>query len=115
MGVHVHVHVRMHVSDPQCKHEWRDHVFSLGDRRLAAVQLVDAHLCTDAGKYMSALLLCLSTMLHLELPHVNLLSKMDLLPSYGPLDFNLDFYTEVLLPNRPTAPPAGSPWTLVVL
>ena len=63
--------------------------------RLAAVQLVDAHLCTDAGKYMSALLLCLGTMLHLELPHVNLLSKMDLLPSYGPLDFNLEFYTEV--------------------
>lgn len=68
--------------------------------RLAAVQLVDAHLCTDAGKYLSALLLCLSTMLHLELPHVNLLSKVDLLPSYGDLAFNLDFYTEVQLSSR---------------
>lgn len=46
--------------------------------RLAAVHLVDAHLCTDASKYISALVLSLSTMLHLELPHVNVLSKVDL-------------------------------------
>lgn len=38
--------------------------------RLAAVQLVDAHLCADPGKYLSGLLLSLSTMLHLELPQV---------------------------------------------
>ncbi|KAK9862867.1 hypothetical protein WJX84_005745 [Apatococcus fuscideae] len=63
--------------------------------RLAVVHLVDAHLCTDASKYMSALLLSLSSMLHLEMPHVNVLSKMDMIQSYGPLAFNLDFYTEV--------------------
>ena len=34
-------------------------------------------------------------MLHLELPHVNVLSKVDLLAAYGRLDFGLDFYTEV--------------------
>ena len=51
-------------------------------------------------------------MLHLELPHVNVLSKVDLIQQYGdlgiyvslsrlhhlntlPADFNLDFYTEV--------------------
>ena len=34
-------------------------------------------------------------MLHLELPHVNVLSKIDLIQQYGDLDFNLDFYTEV--------------------
>ena len=38
--------------------------------RLVVAQLVDAHLCADGGKYMAALLLCLSTMLHLELPQV---------------------------------------------
>lgn len=65
------------------------------DYRLAAVHLVDAHLCTDPAKYISALLLSLSTMLHLELPHVNLLSKIDLIEQYGKLQFNLDFYTEV--------------------
>ena len=63
--------------------------------RLAAVHLVDAHLCSDPAKYISALLLSLSTMLHLELPHVNLLSKIDLIEQYGKLQFNLDFYTEV--------------------
>ncbi len=49
----------------------------------------------DESKYMSALLLSLSSMLHLEMPHVNVLSKMDMIQSYGPLAFNLDFYTEV--------------------
>lgn len=63
--------------------------------RLAAVHLVDAHLCSDPAKYISALLLSLSTMLHLELPHVNLLSKVDLIEQYGKLHFNLDFYTQV--------------------
>ena len=59
------------------------------------MHLVDAHLCTDPSKYISALLLSLSTMLHLELPHINLLSKVDLIEQYGKLSFNLDFYTEV--------------------
>lgn len=31
-------------------------------------------------------------MLQLELPHINVLSKIDLLEKYGPLDFNLEFY-----------------------
>ncbi|ESK98262.1 atp binding [Moniliophthora roreri MCA 2997] len=63
--------------------------------RLAAVHLCDAHYVTDASKYISVLLLSLRTMLHLELPHINVLSKIDLLKQYGELDFNLDFYTEV--------------------
>ncbi|KAL9255905.1 GPN-loop GTPase QQT1-like protein [Drosera capensis] len=64
------------------------------DLRLTAVHLVDAHLYSDAGKYVSALLLSLSTMLHLELPLVNVLSKIDLIENYGKLAFNLDFYTD---------------------
>eukprot|EP00243_Klebsormidium_subtile_P008903 TRINITY_DN4326_c0_g1_i1.p1 TRINITY_DN4326_c0_g1~~TRINITY_DN4326_c0_g1_i1.p1 ORF type:complete len:301 (+),score=74.91 TRINITY_DN4326_c0_g1_i1:72-974(+) len=63
--------------------------------RLTAVHLIDSHLCTDPGNYVSALLLSLSTMLHLALPHINVLSKIDLIQQYGPLAFNLDFYTEV--------------------
>lgn len=61
---------------------------------LAAVQLVDSHLCTDAGKYISALLLTLESMVHLELPQVNVLSKADLFEQYS-LDNDLDFYAEV--------------------
>uniref|UniRef100_A0A8D0HS66 GPN-loop GTPase 2 n=1 Tax=Sphenodon punctatus TaxID=8508 RepID=A0A8D0HS66_SPHPU len=64
--------------------------------RLAAVHLVDSHYCTDPGKFISILCTSLSTMLHVELPHVNILSKMDLIEQYGKLAFNLDYYTEVL-------------------
>ena len=34
-------------------------------------------------------------MLQMDLPHLNVLTKIDKLSSYGPLPFNLDFYTEV--------------------
>ncbi|KAF8334490.1 hypothetical protein F5887DRAFT_870552, partial [Amanita rubescens] len=63
--------------------------------RLAAVHLCDAHYVTDASKYVSVLLLSLRAMLHLELPHINVLSKVDLIKQYGDLDFNLEYYTEV--------------------
>lgn len=35
-------------------------------------------------------------MTQLELPHVNILSKMDLIELYGQLEFGLEFYTDVL-------------------
>lgn len=63
--------------------------------RLAAVNLVDSFHVTDASKYIAVLLLSLRTMLQLELPHLNVLSKIDLITKYGDLPFNLDYYTEV--------------------
>ncbi|KAG0345292.1 GPN-loop GTPase 2 [Podila humilis] len=63
--------------------------------RLCCVHLVDSHYCTDAAKYISVLLLSLKTMLQLELPHVNILSKVDLIETYGRLPMSLDFYTNV--------------------
>lgn len=57
--------------------------------------MVDAHYCTDAAKFISVLLLSLKTMLQLELPHVNVLSKIDLIETYGRLPMSLDFYTNV--------------------
>ena len=47
--------------------------------RITAVHLVDSHHCTDPTKFISVVLCSLTTMLHLNLPHVNVLSKMDLL------------------------------------
>ncbi|XP_077431079.1 GPN-loop GTPase 2 isoform X1 [Vanacampus margaritifer] len=64
--------------------------------RLTCVHLVDSHYCADPAKFISVLCTSLSTMLHVELPHVNILSKMDLIEQYGKLAFNLDFYTEVM-------------------
>ncbi|KAK3741811.1 hypothetical protein QZH41_010446, partial [Actinostola sp. cb2023] len=63
---------------------------------LAAVHLVDSHYCSDPGKFISVLLTSLNTMLKIELPHINILSKIDLIEQYGKLAYNLDFYTEVM-------------------
>ncbi|KAK3917672.1 GPN-loop GTPase 2 [Frankliniella fusca] len=79
--------------------------------RLCAVHLVDSHYCSDPGnffaqgkqseglkgKFISTLLLSLTAMLHLGLPHVNLLSKIDVLHQFKDrLLFGIDFYTDVL-------------------
>jgi len=67
------------------------------DLRLCCVQLIDCHYCSDPGKYISALLMCTSTMYQMELPHVNILSKIDIAVKHNSkLLFNLDFYTDVL-------------------
>ena len=66
------------------------------DYRLCSVNLVDSYYTSDPSKFISILLMSLSSMLQIELPHVNILSKMDLINQYGKLAFNLDFYTDVL-------------------
>ena len=66
------------------------------DLRLTSVHLVDAHSCADASKFISGALLSTTTMLRLELPAVNVLSKIDLLSGYGEgsIPFNLDYFTD---------------------
>jgi len=64
--------------------------------RLTAVNLVDSFYCSQPTTFISVLLTSMSTMVKLELPHVNVLSKIDLMQSMGKLDFNLEFYTDVL-------------------
>jgi len=66
------------------------------DYRLAAVHLVDSHYCSDPAKFIAVCLTALTTMLQVALPHVNLLSKVDMVEKFGNLQFNLDYYTEVL-------------------
>ncbi|RUS80609.1 hypothetical protein EGW08_011619 [Elysia chlorotica] len=66
------------------------------DIRLTAVHLVDSHYCSDPGKFVAILLTSLTTMLQLSLPHVNVLSKADLIEQHGKLAFSPDFYTDVL-------------------
>lgn len=49
------------------------------------------------GKYLSSLMVCTSTMLQIGLPHINIMTKLDLMQKYkDKLDFNIEFYTEVL-------------------
>lgn len=64
---------------------------------LCVVHMVDSHYCSDPTKFISTLLLSLSTMLQIGLPHVNVLSKADILKKHSEsLNFGLDFYTDVL-------------------
>ncbi|XP_053695746.1 GPN-loop GTPase 2 [Sabethes cyaneus] len=64
---------------------------------LCTVHLVESHHCSEPHKFISTLLLSLHTMLQMGLPHVNVLSKADLLKEYeSKLAFSLEYYTEVL-------------------
>ncbi|KAL9079190.1 MAG: hypothetical protein Q9157_001899 [Trypethelium eluteriae] len=63
--------------------------------QLVVLHLIDSHSLTLPSLYISSLLLSLRSMLQLDLPHLNVLTKIDKLASYPPLPFNLDFYTEV--------------------
>ena len=86
------------------------------DLRLVCIQLVDAAICLpDVSKFIGASLVCTSSMMRMELPCVNVLSKMDLLggmapkqhirgdedsddeyleDSHSPMPFNLEFFTQ---------------------
>lgn len=63
--------------------------------RLIVIHLVDSYTLTLPSMYISALILSLRAMLQLDLPHLNVLTKIDNLSNYTSLPFNLDFYTDV--------------------
>ncbi|KAG9985818.1 putative ATP binding protein, partial [Aureobasidium melanogenum] len=64
--------------------------------RLIVVHLLDSLTLSRPTLYISSLLLCLRSMLHLPFPLVNVLTKIDnLAKNSEPLPFNLDYYTEV--------------------
>jgi hypothetical protein len=71
-----------------------DHIQRWGVR-LCGLHLIDSYYCSVPSTYISAVLLSLSTMLHLELPHINVLSKIDLVEKYGKLAFDLEFFADV--------------------
>lgn len=83
-----------------CHHQSLTNIFSQlsnFNMQLCVIHLVDSHHCSDAGKFISALMLSLSAMLKIGLPHINLLTKIDILRSHmDKLQFGIDFYTEVL-------------------
>lgn len=59
------------------------------------LNLSDSYCLTLPSLYISNLLLSLRAMLQMDLPHLNVLTKIDKLSTYEPLAYNLDFYTEV--------------------
>lgn len=47
--------------------------------RVCGIFTIDAHFLTDGSKFIAGSLVALSTMVNLEIPHMNILTKMDLL------------------------------------
>lgn len=62
--------------------------------RLTCVHLMDSNMLQQPGSYLSAVLTALTATMHLELPHINVLTKIDLLKDFS-LDFRLDYYLDV--------------------
>lgn len=60
--------------------------------RFVAVHLIDASYLYDRYKFLAALTLSLSSLVGMEIPFVNLITKMDLLTTMGRPDMNLMFY-----------------------
>eukprot|EP01147_Barroeca_monosierra_P011172 gene11172-3230_t len=56
-----------------------NHLESLGFR-LVVIYLLDSQFMCDPSKFFSGAMAALSAMLQLELPHINVMSKMDLVP-----------------------------------
>jgi len=72
----------------------RDILRSL-DARLVVANVVDANHCTRPATYVANLLASLVAMLNLELPHVNVLSKLDQLPHFeASMPFHLNYFTD---------------------
>ncbi|KAK4210744.1 putative ATP-binding domain 1 family member b [Rhypophila decipiens] len=63
--------------------------------RLVSVHLSDCFCLTQPSLYLSNTLLSLRGMLQMDLPHINVLTKIDKISAYDPLPFNLDYYTDV--------------------
>jgi len=82
--------------------------------QLVVVHLTDSIILSRPSLYVSSLLLALRSMLQMDLPHLNVLTKIDNLRNYPNLPFNLDYYTEVqdlhyLLPHLNREQTSGIP------
>lgn len=66
------------------------------DFRICGVFLIDSQFMIEASKFVSGMMTALSAMVNLELPHVNVMTKLDLLSKKAKK--NLDRYLDPELP-----------------
>uniref|UniRef100_A0A0E0NUR4 GPN-loop GTPase 3 n=1 Tax=Oryza rufipogon TaxID=4529 RepID=A0A0E0NUR4_ORYRU len=76
---------------------------------VCAVYFLDSQFVSDVTKYISGCMASLSAMIQLELPHINILSKMDLVANKKDVEEYLNPEAQVLLSqlNRQMAPKFG--------
>jgi GTPase SAR1 family protein len=63
--------------------------------RFVCVHLSDSICLTQPSLYVANVLLSLRAMIQMDMPHINVLSKIDKVHAYDELPFNLDYYTDV--------------------
>ncbi|KAF7456636.1 putative ATP binding protein [Cryptosporidium felis] len=80
-------------------YELREIISSLSkelDIRLTAVHLIDSTLLSSPTNYISALLVSLSAQMSIELPYLNVFSKIDLLEHFkDELPFKLEYFSQL--------------------
>ena len=60
--------------------------------RLCAVNLIESNNLVDVPKYIFSIMTVLNSMIMLELPQINIISKIDLIKEFGELPFDISFY-----------------------
>lgn len=63
---------------------------------VCAVFMIDSHFMTDAAKFIAGSMTALSAMVQLELPHVNVLTKLDMLENKEDVEAYLDVDAKLL-------------------
>lgn len=56
---------------------------------MTSIALFDSHFCYDISNFIAICMQALTVTINLELPHINAISKIDLLKDYGQLPFRL--------------------------
>lgn len=69
--IELYTHIPVMRTLVQTLHTW--------DFRVCGIFIIDAQFLVDAAKFFSGIMSALSAMVQLEIPHVNIMSKMDLL------------------------------------
>jgi len=67
------------------------------DFRVAGVYCIDVNFLEDTAKFLSGALAALTAMVNLELPHINVLTKCDLLPEEADIDMFIEGDTEAVV------------------
>merc|ERR1712187_301257 len=67
------------------------------DFRIAGVYCIDINFIEDASKFLAGGLAALTAMVNLELPHINVLTKCDLLPEGTEIDRFLEADTDSII------------------
>merc|ERR1712032_544663 len=69
----------------------------MGDFQVAGVYCIDINFIEDSAKFLSGALSALTAMVNLELPHINVLTKCDLLRNESDVEKYIEADTEAIV------------------